>query len=190
MKYPKEYMGLIVPTLKPCEVFCEKDYERGSGCYGKSICNKIKCNDCIMGYKYRVQYKQFYNEYVLTNQPPKLEDLESGCLVVYRNGYVRVTFKDLKVLINPLIENKQSPYFRDTLETPYCSYRYFDDNLKNEANNGNYNIMKIHSPQGDLIWERKPEVKEVTVELCDGVKVTGNKDKLKAYAEKLANACE
>jgi len=73
-------------------------------------------------------------------------------------------------------------YFNEKSETPYCSYKYFDKYLKNKFNNGEYNIVKITSPTGDLIWERQPE--EVTIEL-GGIKITASKEKLKEYAEKI-----
>lgn len=115
----------------------------------------------------------------LRNEPPRLEDLESDCQVVYRNTWVRTTLNSLGVFVNNLAKTEISKYFIDTDDdTAYCSYIHFNSDLTNKHTNSS-DIMKITSPTGNLIWEREPEVKTIDVDVKDLIKTYEQKHGVK-----------
>ena len=83
--------------------------------------------------------------------PPKLFELPNGCQIIDRltEDYGNVGW--LKRMY--------------TKEGAILKYNSFDEDLENELHS-NYDIMKIYSPDGNLIWKRPEEVikvKEVTM---------------------------
>ena len=124
--------------------------------FGEVTCINIDNNyygdkNCYLNTQYKII--SFQQWQIIVNMIPKLEMLESDCIIKTVGGYIYCTSKEAESMIEIF------PHKR------LHSYSYWDTNL--ECKNDNYNIQTIHSPNGDLIWEREKKVKVKISELIN-----------------------
>ncbi len=109
------------------------------------------------------------------------QDLQTGMEAVCRNGEIRTVLLDYMGDLD-ITQDKEGK--------GYISLSDYTDKLKNGCGSKKWDVMEVYAmsfggQRRDRLYKRN---EQITIELGDGLKLTGDEGKLKEYADIISKA--